>query len=111
MKIAITAKENRENAPAEERFGRAPYFILFDDESRTRSILENPGADAPGGVGPRTVQLLVNHDVHVVITGQVGGNAMTALKAAGIETYQYREGGTVEDALSLYREGRLTRIL
>ena len=98
-------------ASVEERFGRSPYFILFNTETGATTPIQNPSADASGGVGPKTVQLLVNHNVKAVVTGQVGGNAASALQAAGIETYQYRAGGAVKDALSLYQEGKLPQLL
>lgn len=111
MIISITAKGNSTDASVEERFGRSPYVVLFDSESDTSTVVENPNAGAAGGAGPRTVQLLVNHDVKVLITGRVGSNAESALKVAGIETYQVQDAGTVKDALVLYREGKLRRIL
>ncbi len=111
MMLCITAKGSTMDAPVEERFGRSPYLILIDTDTGTETSIQNPGADAAGGVGPRTVQLLVNHGVKAVVTGQVGGNAASALQAAGIDAYQYRAGGTVRDALALYRAGKLTRLL
>jgi predicted Fe-Mo cluster-binding NifX family protein len=54
---------------------------------------------------------MVDNDAKVVITGQVGGNANTALSAAGIAVYEYRAGGSVKDAVEAYRAGTLARIL
>jgi Uncharacterized conserved protein len=57
------------------------------------------------------VQILAAKGVRIVITGQLGGNAMAALQAAGIETFAYREGGTARDALASFRGGKLSRLV
>jgi predicted Fe-Mo cluster-binding NifX family protein len=110
-KICITAQGPDLDAPAEMRFARAPYFILVNAESGEWEAVENELAQGSGGIGPRAVQLLVRKDVKTVITGQLGGNAMSALEAAGIETYAYREGGSAKDALTRFREGKLSRLV
>jgi predicted Fe-Mo cluster-binding NifX family protein len=111
VKICITAQQPDLDGPTELRFARAPYFILVDNETGEWEALENELAQGSGGIGPRAVQLLSSKGVRTVITGQLGGNAMTALSAAGIETYAYREGGSARDALASFRERKLTRLV
>jgi predicted Fe-Mo cluster-binding NifX family protein len=111
VKICITAQQPNIDGPTEMRFARAPYFILVDDVTGEWESLENELAQGSGGIGPRAVQLLASRGVRTVITGQLGGNAMAALGAAGIETYAYREGGSARDALTSFREGKLTRLV
>lgn len=111
MKICVTAKGDSLDSLAEMRFGRSPFFIVIDEESGASSAIKNEYADAAGGVGPRSAQVLISNGVKVLITGQLGGNAQRAIEAAGIEVYQYRSDGTVNDALKQYRNGSLTRIL
>ncbi|TAJ43903.1 NifB/NifX family molybdenum-iron cluster-binding protein [Methanofollis fontis] len=110
MKICITAKGNDINSPAEDRFGRAPVFLIVDDESGAVTPIVNDNAGGAGGVGVRSAQIMVEQGVSVVITGQVGGNANSALKGAGIEVYTFR-GGTANEALAAFKAGTLTRIL
>ncbi|MDK2974900.1 MAG: hypothetical protein PWP08_1271 [Methanofollis sp.] len=111
MKLCVTAKANDVDALAEERFGRAPYFAIFDEESGAETTVQNAGAAGAGGVGVRAAQTMVDNGVKVLITGQIGGNANAALSAAGIEVYEYRAGGSVKDAVAAYRAGKLSRIL
>jgi predicted Fe-Mo cluster-binding NifX family protein len=111
MKICITAQQSDLDGPMEMRFARAPYFILVDDETGEWEALENTLAQGSGGIGPRAVQLLASKGVRIVITGQLGGNAIAALEAASIETYAYREGGSARDALTRFREGTLSRLV
>ena len=102
MKLCITAQGDAPESPTEERFGRAPYFILMDSATGSFEAIRNPFAEGGGGVGPKAAQLLIAHDVKVVITGQVGGNAQEVLSAAGITVHTIRTGGTVRDAFEQY---------
>jgi len=111
MKICVTAKGSGIDAQVEERFGRAPYFVFIDEESGDAQTVQNAGAGGAGGVGIKSAQTMVDNDAKVVITGQVGGNANSALSAAGIAVYEYRAGGSVKDAVAAYRAGKLPRIL
>ncbi|WP_292406282.1 MULTISPECIES: NifB/NifX family molybdenum-iron cluster-binding protein [unclassified Methanoculleus] len=107
MIVCITARAAGTDAPVEQRFGRAPYFVFVDTETGKSKSVENPLIDATGGVGPRAVQVLAEHDAAALITGQIGGNAARALEAGGIKAYAYRGSGSVADALADYTAGNL----
>jgi predicted Fe-Mo cluster-binding NifX family protein len=111
VRICITAQEPNLDGLVEMRFARAPYFLLVDNETGEWEALENELAQGSGGIGPRAVQLLAGKGIRTVITGQLGGNAMAALEAAGIETYAYREGGSARDAWTRFQEGKLSRLV
>ncbi len=102
MKICITAQGPHLEAHHEERFGRAPYFILIDRETGAFEAIENSFASGAGGVGPKAAQVLIAHKTNVLISGAVGENARQVLSAAGITMITYRAGGTVRDALEWY---------
>ena len=107
MKIAIPSKgKTLDNAP-DDRFGRAPYFAVIDTESGKFTIIENTAAAAPGGVGPQAVGMLSREGVKVVISGRVGGNALNALKEAGIQVVEQEMTGTVRDICSKYTSSRM----
>jgi len=110
MIVGITARAAGMDAPAEQRFGRAPFFVFVDTETGTAESVENPLVADAGGVGPRAVQMFSEHGATVVITGQVGGNAAKALGAGGIKVYAYPGGGSVADALAEYTAGNLKPI-
>ncbi|RXE55316.1 dinitrogenase iron-molybdenum cofactor biosynthesis protein [Methanoculleus taiwanensis] len=111
MKVCVTARASGTEAPAEERFGRAPYFVFVDTETGESQSVANGFADAAGGVGPRAVQLVADNGAEVLITGQMGGNAAKALQTSGIKGYTYRKGGSVADALEQYAAGTLQPLL
>jgi predicted Fe-Mo cluster-binding NifX family protein len=107
MKICITAKGTTLDSPTEERFGRAPYFIILDSESGAFEAIRNPFAEGEGGVGPKAAQLLIAQGVKALVSGQVGGNAREVLAAAGIAMYSYRAGGPVRDAFDRFTKNTL----
>ena len=109
MKICITAQGSTLDAPVEERFGRAPYFMIIDTETGSSEAIENQFAGATGGVGPKSAQLLIDRKVTALVSGMVGGNAREALKAAGISMFTYRAGGSVKDALEQFTGSKLER--
>lgn len=112
MKVCITAKGDSPESAAENRFGRTPYFIIFDDETgEVVEAINNASANDASGVGPKVVQMLVSKGVNVVVTGQVGGNANKGLEIAGIPTYAFGDAQTVADAYAAYKAGTLNRIV
>jgi predicted Fe-Mo cluster-binding NifX family protein len=107
MKICITAQGATPDAPAEQRFGRAPYFIIMDSENGSFEAIPNPFAGGAGGVGPKAAQVIIDHKVNALISGQLGGNARAVLQVAGIALYTYRAGGSVRDAFGLFSRNAL----
>ena len=106
MKIAVSTQGNTLDAPVEMRFGRAKGFIVFDDQSREHTYLDNTqNADLPQSAGIQTAQMVANAGAKVVITGQVGPKAQTALEQGGIEIHYCGET-TVGQALEAFQNGR-----
>jgi predicted Fe-Mo cluster-binding NifX family protein len=110
MKICITSQGSNLEALAEERFGRAPFFIIVDTETGSFEALENQFAGGSGGVGPKAAQMIIAHEVKALVSGMVGGNAHEVLSAAGIQLYVYRGGGTVRDALEQFNKKTLNSV-
>jgi predicted Fe-Mo cluster-binding NifX family protein len=109
MKICITSQGPALDSLAEERFGRAPYFMIIDTETGSVEAIENQFAGATGGVGPKAAQLLIARKLAALVSGMVGGNAREVLMAAGIGMYTYRAGGTVKDALEQFTSNKVER--
>jgi predicted Fe-Mo cluster-binding NifX family protein len=110
MKICITAQGATPDARVEERFGRAPYFILMDSETGTFEAIANPFADGAGGVGPKAAQVVIDRQAAALISGLLGGNAKAVLDAAGIAQYTFSSGGSVKDALEQFKQNALKRV-
>ena len=109
MKVCFTAQGATLESPSEERFGRAPFFIIVESDNGSFEALKNPFADGGGGVGPKAAQVLITNNVKALVSGQLGGNAKEVLVAAGIATYTYNAGGPVKDALDQFTKNTLVR--
>ena len=109
--VCITSTGTSLDAPADMRFGRAPYFAVINLSSNTASMIQNPFTDAESGVGPKVVQLLASNGVSVLITGRSGVNASAALKAGGIAVYELTEPITIAEALQKYLAHELSPLL
>ncbi|RPI40613.1 MAG: dinitrogenase iron-molybdenum cofactor biosynthesis protein [Methanoregulaceae archaeon] len=109
MKVCFTAQGATLESLSEERFGRAPYFIIVESENGSVEAIRNPYADGGGGVGPKAAQVLIANNVQALVSGQVGGNAKEVLAAAGIAMYTFSAGGSVKDALDQFTKNTLAR--
>jgi predicted Fe-Mo cluster-binding NifX family protein len=108
MKIAISATGNTLESIMDQRFGRAAFFLIADPETMKFEAIDNTAASA-GGAGITSAQTMVDQGVEAVITGNVGPNAMSVLKAAEIPIYR----GTpdpVRQNLEDFRKGALEKI-
>lgn len=107
MKLAICSKGEGLSAQVDERFGRCPYFVIVDTEREDQVVsIQNTNVDAAGGAGPQAAQLLAGVGADAVALGNVGPNAVEALKAAKIVVYS-GIAGTVSDTVQSYRDGKL----
>jgi predicted Fe-Mo cluster-binding NifX family protein len=85
MKIAISATRPGDGATLEMRFGRCPYFAVYDSESQQFEWYENEGIKAASGAGTGAAQALLDRGVEVVISGQFGPKAVSVLEAGGVK--------------------------
>lgn len=110
MKLCITAQGATPDAKVEERFGRAPYFILMDSETGSFEAIANPHADGAGGVGPKVAQMVIDRKATVLISGILGGNAKAVLDAAGVAQYKYSSNGSVKEAFEQFKQNTLEKV-
>ncbi|QXM05287.1 NifB/NifX family molybdenum-iron cluster-binding protein [Crassaminicella indica] len=106
MKICVSSLGNEKGAMMDSRFGRCPYFAIYDTETKTYEFIENSGVTASGGAGIAAGQQVVNKGVEVLITGFLGPNAMKVLMGGKVKPY-HGKGGTIEEEIKLYEEGKL----
>jgi predicted Fe-Mo cluster-binding NifX family protein len=107
MKIAIPAVDREPTATIDARFGRAPWFLVYDTEMLTWVAVENsPNLQAVQGAGIQSAETLVRHGVTVVLTPHCGPKAFRVLQAAGVTIY-LGVNGTVAEALAAYQTGSI----
>lgn len=109
MKIAISSQGEDLEAMVDPRFGRCPYFIIYDAETKETEGLSNPALEAMGGAGILAAQMIADKGVEVVITGNVGPNAFQTLNQAKIKIFGGATG-TVKDSLKKFENGELNEL-
>jgi len=108
MILVISSQNADINSPIDPRFGRAQCLIKVDTDTNKWEAITNTGVNQRGGAGIAAAQLVVNQKANVVISGDFGPNASSALKAAGITMMTFsQETATVQDAVDHYKQGKL----
>jgi len=109
MKITVSATEGNLNADVDMRFGRCPYYIVFEvEENRIKDheILKNIADQEMRGAGITAAQTVVNKETNIVITGNVGPKAFSVLSSSGIKIIS-GVNGNVKDVVEKYLKGEL----
>jgi len=106
MKVVVSSTDQSIDAPMDQRFGRAPWFVLVDTETGEWSAHANGAVDSGHGAGIEASRTVAGLGAQAVITGDVGPNAHRTLAAAGITVYSSR-GATVREAVAALGGGSL----
>ncbi|WP_010243397.1 NifB/NifX family molybdenum-iron cluster-binding protein [Acetivibrio cellulolyticus] len=104
MKVCISSIGNTLDSKMDPRFGRASYFVIADTETMDYEIIENAASISGGGAGITSGQLMVDKGVKAIVTGNVGPNAMSVLKAARIEIYRGQDTTIKENLENIKKE-------
>lgn len=108
MKIAFTTSGNEITAPLDNRFGRAPKFLIYDLDRDSFELVDNEqNLNAAQGAGVQSAEIVARLGAKVLVTGHCGPKAFRVLQAAGIKIFN-TETPTVAEALKLFRAGKLT---
>ena len=108
MKIAVSSSGTSVESDVDPRFGRCPYYIIYDTENDNFKHVENESRQAMGGAGIQAAQFIANMNIEAVITGNVGPNAYRVLSAASIKIYS-GVTGTVKDAIERFKKGEFKK--
>lgn len=106
MKICVTSRGDKLDSEVDPRFGRCNYFLFINSETLEFEAVENSFAQAGGGAGIQSGQLMSSKGVKAVLTGNVGPNAFQTLTGAGIEIFT-GASGTAREAFQSYKEGKI----
>jgi predicted Fe-Mo cluster-binding NifX family protein len=88
MKIAMPVDENNMETNVCVSFGRAPYILIYDIETKVSVFLDNGASASTGGAGIKAAQTIVDNKVGALLTPRCGENAADVLKAADIKIYR-----------------------
>lgn len=107
MKIAIPIDERGLESSVCISFGRAPFFLIYDLDTKESVFLDNSAAASTGGAGIKAAQIIVDSKASALLTPRCGENAVDVLKAAGVKIYKTATG-SVKDNLDAFIDGKLT---
>jgi predicted Fe-Mo cluster-binding NifX family protein len=109
MKIAVSAAGKTIVSLLDMRFGRCEYFQIHDTESGEIKVLENQGKNASGGAGISASNQLIDENIDVIITGNLGPNAFEIIEKSGVKAYKC-DGIVIAEAIEKYKKGELEEI-
>lgn len=109
MKICISSLNNKKDSNIDLRFGRCRYFAIYDDETKEFIFVDNNNSVANHGAGVASAQKVIDNKVDVVITGNIGPNAMKLLTSAGIKIFE-ANNNTVEEVVNQFKSNKLKEI-
>ena len=106
MKIAFTTSGKDLAAPMDPRFGRAAHFLIFDTGTNDFVLIDNANTAAAQGAGIKAAETVVKAGAAVLISGECGPKAFSALKQAGVKIYSAKSM-SVAGALEAFLAGKL----
>lgn len=107
MRVAVSSQDRHLSSPVDQRFGRAPWFVVVDAESGEFISVENiQNLNAVQGAGIQAAQNVAALQVEAVLTGHCGPKAFRVLSQAGVKVFTGIEG-TVAEAVARFKEGVL----
>lgn len=88
MKLALPVENKTIEGDICISFGRTPYFLIYDTETKNSIFLDNTAANSQGGAGIKAAQTLVDSKVEALVTPRCGENAAQVLQAADIKIFK-----------------------
>ena len=107
MKIAIPVDDNILDSNVCISFGRTPYFLIFDTDTKECVFLDNSAVASTGGAGIKAAQTIVDNKTNVLLTPRCGENAADVFKAAEIKIYK-TTFASVNDNIDVFIDGKLS---
>ncbi len=105
MKIVITAENNSKDSNVDPRFGRAPFFAIYETDDESISFISNDqNLNASSGAGIQSAQNVAKLGAKVLLTGNCGPKAFSVLNSAGIKV-AIGIKGTILQAIEKYKKG------
>jgi len=111
MKIAMPVNEQSMDSTICISFGRAPFFMIYDTETKSVDFLDNAVAAAsPGGAGIKAAQLVVDHQADVLLTPRCGENAAEVFNGSTIKMFK-TVGTSIEENLKAFENEQLESLV
>jgi len=106
MNIAIASTGKSLDSRISLDFGRAPFFLIIDQDSMEMMALANPHTEAQPCAGILVAKMLAEEGVKLVIAELCGERAAQALQRAGIKLITGAKGN-LREIFERYKQGLL----
>jgi predicted Fe-Mo cluster-binding NifX family protein len=107
MKIAMPVDEKTMESSVCISFGRTPYFLIYDTETKESVFLDNSAAASQGGAGIKAAQAVADSQAGALLTPRCGENAAEVINAAKIKIYK-TINDSIKDNIAAFQEGKLS---
>lgn len=88
MIIALPVDEKNIDTPVCISFGRAPFFMFYNTETKEVEYLDNGANSQTGGAGITSSQNIVDKNADILLTIRCGQNAADVLEGGGVKIYK-----------------------
>lgn len=109
MDICVTSSNSVIESPVSVVFGRCLYFLIFDEKGKLKETISNEAIGSMRGAGVAAAQIVISKGADILITGNIGPNALMVLQQSKIKVYQ-GAGMSVKQALEALKENKLTEL-
>ncbi|HPF85186.1 hypothetical protein SDC9_57933 [bioreactor metagenome] len=109
IRIAVAASGKEETSQVADRFARAPFFIIADEEGKILEAFENDAGAEQHGAASKALMTLSQKQVSVLLAPRMGPNALGFIRQANMDAF-CAEGMTVREALDKYKSASLEKI-
>lgn len=99
MKFTIVSMGNTKESLISDKFGRAPYIIIYDTDTNQYIAIENAGAQSKHGAGPETAELIIKRKIDILLTKEVGVKAYSVLAKAHVDIQLLTSISTVKSSI------------
>lgn len=106
MIIAIPVDNKRLDSSVCISFGRTPYFMFYNTETKVESYFDNSAFNAQGGAGIKAAQKIVDEGTNVLITIRCGENAAEVLNE-NVKIYKSIQGNAKKN-IDAFLNGQLS---
>lgn len=100
---AVASQGEGPQGMVSDRFGRAGYFVFFDEKGNFIKTMPNGSSDAQHGAGSQAAALVISQGAKVIIGPKPGPNAEGALKSQGIEFHPAKDCTASQAVMSFIR--------
>ena len=101
-KIAVPSMGETADSLICDNFGRCPFIVFYDKESKNYYSLENKGAQLQDGSGLKASELIIENNVDTLLTIELGRKAYSALAKAHVKIHLLNSSGTVKSAIKKF---------